>query len=72
MNITVISLLFIIPGIAAWLIGRRKGYLWRGLPAGLVFSWLGVLAIALWHPAPGEQARREEARQAAAAQARHR
>jgi hypothetical protein len=57
-----VGLFIIIPGIVGLLIGRRKGYPVWGLLAGLVVSWLGVLAMALWRTSHNELIRRERER----------
>lgn len=57
-----VGLFIVIPGIVGLLIGRRKGYPIWGLLAGLVVSWLGVLAVALWRTSHDELIRRERER----------
>jgi hypothetical protein len=65
-----VGLLFVWPMLVSWLIGRRKGYRWFGAFPGLMFSWLGVLAVALWRPTHDELVRREQDRLAAEQEAR--
>ena len=70
MTPTLVLLLFVLPAIAGSLIGRPKGYpVWGGF-AGLMLSWIGVLAVALWKPDRDVLVRRERARLDAEEQAR--
>jgi hypothetical protein len=65
-----VLIVFVVPAVIACLIGVRKGYPVQGFFAGLVCSWLGVLALALWKPSHAELVRRERARLDAEREAR--
>lgn len=67
-----VGLFIIIAGMVGLLIGRRKGYPVWGLLAGLVVSWLGVLAVALWRTSHDELIRRERERLAVEREAKGR